>query len=264
MMPLKDRTGSVEYTEEFLDRLETLWGQGFLSPGGTQEVAEIVRGIRLAGKRVLDIGCGTGGAAIALVETHEAGQVVGVDVERRVLDRAERNKAAAGVEDEIVFKLISPGPLPFEDNSFDVVFSKDSIVHVADKDALYAEVHRVLRPDGICAVSDWLAGEHKEAWSQWQGFLKLVNLSFTMATAKESEAAMRNAGLAYVSSRDRNEWYRDMAQQEVRDLEGPLRRRIIDITGEQSYHRWLKVRRALADAVTAGVLRPTHLRGQKI
>ena len=264
MMPLKDRSDSEEYTEEFLDRLEILWGQGFLSPGGNQEVAEIVRGIRLAGKRILDIGCGTGGAAIALVQAHRAGQVVGVDVERRVIDRAERNAAAAGIGNDVIFKRVAPGPLPFEDNSFDVVFSKDSIVHIAEKDALYAEVYRVLRPDGICAVSDWLAGENKESWPQWQGFLRLVNLSFTMATAKESEAAMRNAGLAYVSSRDRNDWYRDMAQQEVRDLEGPLRRRIIAIAGEESYHRWLKVRRALADAVTAGVLRPTHLRGQKI
>jgi len=41
------------YTDEFVDRLEVLWGEGFLSPGGADEVREIVKGIDLAGKSVL-------------------------------------------------------------------------------------------------------------------------------------------------------------------------------------------------------------------
>lgn len=53
------------YADEFVDRLETLWGEGFLSPGGATEVGEIVKGIDFADKSVLDIGCGTGGVFAA-------------------------------------------------------------------------------------------------------------------------------------------------------------------------------------------------------
>ena len=49
-----------------------------------------------------------------------------------------------------------PGPLPFADASFDIVFSKDALLHVPDKDALFAEIFRVLKPGGVFAASDWM------------------------------------------------------------------------------------------------------------
>ena len=49
--------------------------------------------------------------------------------------------------------------LPFAEESFDVVFSKDAIIHVADKRLLAAEIHRVLKSGGIFAASDWV-GEY--------------------------------------------------------------------------------------------------------
>ena len=50
--------------------LEAVWGAGFLSPGRAEEVARVVGGLDLAGKSVLDIGCGAGGIDIALVRQH--------------------------------------------------------------------------------------------------------------------------------------------------------------------------------------------------
>ena len=54
----------IQYPDEFINRLEVLWGEGFLSPGGADEVKEIVNGLDISGKSVLDIGCGTGGVEI--------------------------------------------------------------------------------------------------------------------------------------------------------------------------------------------------------
>ena len=47
------------YPPEFIDKLELLWGIGFLSPGGPDEVKEILRDITVRDKMVLDIGCGS-------------------------------------------------------------------------------------------------------------------------------------------------------------------------------------------------------------
>ena len=47
-----------EYDDRAIRFLEALWGEGFLSPGGPDEVRRIVEDIDFSGKRVLDIGCG--------------------------------------------------------------------------------------------------------------------------------------------------------------------------------------------------------------
>jgi hypothetical protein len=54
----------IEYTDEFITKLQIAFGKGFLSPGGVEEVAKIVEGIDLSGKEVLDIGVGIGGPAV--------------------------------------------------------------------------------------------------------------------------------------------------------------------------------------------------------
>ena len=47
---------------------------------------------------------------------------------------------------EIKIQQVKPGPFPFENDEFDIVFSKDSIVHVHDKEKLSEEVFRILKP----------------------------------------------------------------------------------------------------------------------
>lgn len=69
---------------------------------------------------------------------------------------AERRAADAGLGDRLSFIRVEPGPLPFDDGAFDLVFSKDAIVQVAVKKSLLDECFRVLRPGGVFASSDWL------------------------------------------------------------------------------------------------------------
>jgi hypothetical protein len=74
---------------------------------------------------------------------------------------------------------------------------------------------------------------------------------------------MSEAGFDMVSSANRNAWYKPITVDEVQQLEGPLRDRIVEASDEDTYHHWLKVRKALRDSVATGALRPTHLRGFK-
>ena len=253
----------MQYPDHFIERLHSIWGEGFLSPGGPEEVREIVDGIDLAAKVVLDVGFGTGGPAIALVNEHRAAKVIGIDVEAQLQQRATRNAENAGAGDRIEFNIVDPGPFPFDDESFDVVFSKDSMIHIEDKPALFRDVSRVLRPGGAFVASDWLAGAGEEAMAALERFREAGHLSFAMATASEMEAALADAGFRDIRSRDRNAWYAEVCANELAQVEGPLRQQLIDAVGEEIYSGWLDVRRSLAQAVAAGGLRPTHLRGFK-
>ncbi|MFM7444901.1 MAG: methyltransferase domain-containing protein, partial [Tabrizicola sp.] len=133
------------YPPRMIAMLEAVWGEGFLSPGGPEEVARVIGSHSLKGKAVLDIGCGAGGIDISLVRDHGAGFVTGIDVEDPVLTHARSLVAREGLGASIGLVKVAPGPLPFPPVIFDVVFSKDSIVHIPDKHALMSEVFRVLR-----------------------------------------------------------------------------------------------------------------------
>jgi phosphoethanolamine N-methyltransferase len=146
----------MQYAKAFSDALQFMWGKGFLSPGGPAEVRQMLDGESLEGKRVLDIGSGLGGVDLLLVVGHGAAEVVGIDVEPRLIDEARDLVRSASLEGRIRFDLIEPGPLPFADESFDVVFSKDAMVHIPDKASLYREVLRVLKPGGRFTAADWL------------------------------------------------------------------------------------------------------------
>jgi phosphoethanolamine N-methyltransferase len=117
-----------QYPEHFIERLHAVWGEGFLSPGGADEVAEIVRGLELRGKTVLDVGFGTAGPAMVLAGQCGAACVIGIDVEEPLLRRASALIEKAGLSEKVALRIVEPGPLPFDDESFDVVFSKDSII----------------------------------------------------------------------------------------------------------------------------------------
>src|SRR5690554_4435014 len=98
-------TNSHEYDPEAIDFLEALWGEGYLSPGGPEEVDRVLDGLSLAGSRVLDIGCGTGGATLRLVRHHHAGSAVGYDVEAPVVDAARLRAGREGLSDRLDFVL---------------------------------------------------------------------------------------------------------------------------------------------------------------
>ena len=75
-----------------------------------------------------------------------------------------------------------PGRLPFADASFDMVFSKDALLHVPDKDALFAEIFRVLKPGGVFAASNWMISHDGEPSPDMKAYVAAEGLSFSMAS----------------------------------------------------------------------------------
>jgi SAM-dependent methyltransferase len=90
---------------------------------------------------LLDFGAGRG----AIPEHHFTGlaaRVSGVDIDAAVLDNAHLDEA----------RVMSPtSPIPYGDDTFDVVVSANVLEHVQDPDAVFSEIHRVLKPGGVFA-----------------------------------------------------------------------------------------------------------------
>ncbi|MDG4903592.1 MAG: methyltransferase domain-containing protein [Mesorhizobium sp.] len=252
-----------EYDDAAIRFLEALWGDGYLSPGGPDEVDRVVEGLSLKVKTILDLGCGAGGVTLDLVARHGAAHATGFDVERPVIETAKRKAAAQGLQDRVSFVQAPPGPLPFTDASFDVVFSKDALLHVRDKDALFAEIFRVLKPGGVFAASNWMISHDGEPSADMKAYLAAEGLSFAMASPARYAEAMRRAGFRDISVRDRNAWYREVAREELARLKGPLYQALAAAVGGGYVDKNIRTWEAMQKVLDSGEHRPTHLRGWK-
>ena len=150
---MSDDAHEDEYDDTMVSFLELIYGDGFIAPGGPEEVNNLIKGVDLAGKLVLDIGCGVGGIDVMLARDHGC-DIIALDVEAPLVERARQRAAAAGLAQRIDFRVVEPGPILLEDEAVDIVFSKDVWIHIADKPALLADVFRVLRPGGLLVAAD--------------------------------------------------------------------------------------------------------------
>lgn len=251
------------YDDAFAAFLEEIWGEGYMSPGGAAEVSRVLDGLDLTGLHVLDIGCGTGAITLSLVRDHGAAGSVGIDVESAVCKQARARADQAGMAHRVEIVEVVPGPLPFADETFDLVFSKDSIIHIEDKEALAREVHRVLKPGGTFAASDWLSAHDDAPTPEMRRYLDLEGLGFTMASADRWERALSAATFHDVRSTNRNAWYRDVAAQELETLSGPRRAEFEEKCGTALVAQNIAVWEAMVHVLRSGELCPHHLRAVK-
>ena len=107
-----------------------------------------------AGDRVVDVGSGAGfDSFIAADQVGASGRVVGVDMTAEMLDKSRQTAAVLGL-DHVEFRDGLAEALPVEDGWADVVISNGVINLCADKRAVLAEIHRVLRPGGVLQFAD--------------------------------------------------------------------------------------------------------------
>jgi arsenite methyltransferase len=105
-------------------------------------------------ERVLDLGSGAGTDSLVAAQMVGAGgRVTGIDMTEAMLVKARRAATAMGMHN-VEFVEGEAERLPFSDASFDVVISNGVIDLVPDKDAVFAELYRVLAPGGRMQIAD--------------------------------------------------------------------------------------------------------------
>jgi arsenite methyltransferase len=137
------------YPRELVARLPEAAAESFAGVANPFALGRLKRG-----EVVLDVGSGAGSDSLVAAQmVGPEGRVTGVDMTPEMLAKAK----AAAVEmnaTNVEFVAGEAEGLPFEDESFDVVISNGVIDLIPDKDAVFSEIQRVLRPGGRVQIAD--------------------------------------------------------------------------------------------------------------
>jgi len=165
----------------------------------------------LAGRDVLDLGCFTGGRAVAWAKRYRLRSVAGVDVSQAFIDAADLFAKRHGVA--ATFRLGRGESIPFESSSFDVIVSFDVLEHVQDPARVVVECERVLRDGGKALIvfpSFFHPLEHHLSLASRTPFVHYFFGRRTLLTAYSQIIAARgeNASWYARSSSEPHDWER--------------------------------------------------------
>jgi SAM-dependent methyltransferase len=137
------------YPRELLDRVPDASAESFAGVANPFSLGGLE-----PGERVLDLGSGAGtDSLVAAQMVAPGGRVTGLDMTPEMVDKANASASEAGLGN-VEFLSGDAERLPFEDENFDVVISNGVVDLVPDKDAVFSEVFRVLRPGGRIQIAD--------------------------------------------------------------------------------------------------------------
>jgi len=145
---------------QVIQRMHFTHGQAYDRHAGTvfggmyRRVAADVAAAAPTGGALLDAGCGSGRLAVEIARRRPDLRVLGIDLERGMVDVATRRAERANLTDRVAFTVADLVDLPLADDSVDLIVSTASLHHWADVGAVIASLGRVLRPDGQMWIYD--------------------------------------------------------------------------------------------------------------
>jgi ubiquinone/menaquinone biosynthesis C-methylase UbiE len=143
--------------------------------GGMSSSMELAEQANIApGSEGADLCCCNGAGMRFLVRFRGVGQMTGVDVTERIVERGRARTEAEGLSDRIEFVLADATDTGLPDASVDFVWGEDAWCYVADKRSLIAEAARIVRPGGTIAFTDWLAGPEPMSPDEAERYLRFM------------------------------------------------------------------------------------------
>merc|ERR1712061_806713 len=214
-------------TQDFLDegqyqkngilRYERIFGRTFVSTGGLATTKDIVDPIGLKpGMKVLDIGCGTGGSAFYMASYFGA-EVLGIDLSDNMLAVANEHKATMqeNVQHLVSFRFLDATQAAFPENYFDVIYSRDAIMHIADKELVYSKALSWLKPGGQLVVSEYVHGRnHPNHPTEYVEYIK--DRGYQLVTVQEYGNVLKKVGFKNVQAIDKTAEFISILKMEMK------------------------------------------------
>ncbi|CAN4100295.1 unnamed protein product [Withania somnifera] len=221
---------TVQYKSNGILRYERVFGPGFVSTGGIDTTKEFVSMLDLQpGEKVLDVGCGIGGGDFYMAEKYDV-HVVGIDLSVNMISLAFER--AIGRKCAVEFEVADCTVKTYPEASFDVIYSRDTILHIQDKPALFRSFYKWLKPGGRVLISDYCkkAGPASEEFAAY-----IKQRGYDLHDVEAYGQMLRDAGFDEVIAEDRTEQFMKVLQKEL-DIVEKERESFIQEFSEQDYN----------------------------
>ena len=186
------------------------WWSPVHRPGTLGLIEEIEPAVEAGATRILDVGCGTGALAAAIVSRWPGVTVTGVDLSpgMRAVAHRELGQLPGAARERVRLAQAAADRLPFEDGEFDVTVSSFVLQLVPSRHRALREARRVLAPAGTLAFATWLAGGSFPADAVYEEALLAAGIEPRDAGADNdptspgaAAAVLRRAGFVAVRAR---------------------------------------------------------------
>ncbi|CAF0878315.1 unnamed protein product [Didymodactylos carnosus] len=231
---LRDFLDQQQYSKNSVLRYEKIFGPGFVSTGGLDTTKEFVATLDLKPEhRVLDIGAGIGGGDIFIAKTYGC-SVIGVDLSTNMVGIAwERLLGLTDAKIKVSFEIGDVMKLEYDNNSFDVVYSRDCILHIQDKHELFTRIYNWLKPGGKLFITDYCCG--KKPWSKdYEAYVN--DRRYNLLTVQEYGKYLEDVGFKQVEPVDGTNRFADCLKVELERINSMKNEFISEFSDEDYKH----------------------------
>ncbi|XP_026213181.1 phosphoethanolamine methyltransferase isoform X1 [Anabas testudineus] len=219
-----------QYTSRGILRYEKMFGAGYVSTGGPSTTKEFVDLLNLKpSQKVLDVGCGIGGGDFYMAKTFGV-EVLGLDLSDNMVEIA-MERAVTERLPSVQFEVADATKRTFPEGSFDVIYSRDTILHIDDKLALFKRFHSWLKPGGQLLISDYCCGE--KPWTPaFEAYVK--QRGYILYTPSQYGKFIEEAGFCNVQAEDRTAQFIRVINTELQRAES-IKDEFIEEFSEEDY-----------------------------
>ncbi|KAL5280465.1 COQ3.2 family protein [Megaselia abdita] len=217
---------TVQYSHKGIHKYELIFGEGFISTGGVTTTVHLCEKY-LDGKlpenpKILDVGCGIGGGSVFLADRYNA-TVVSIDLGTNVINIAKERYAS---KKNVSFAVEDAFFAEYKSGEFDMIYSRDAFIHVAEKEKLFNLFYKWLKPGGFVFISDYCCGEEAVLTDAFKAYVAQRNYSLT--TWQNYERFLTNAGFT-AKGENVTEWFRHiLAMEKERLLEPKMKAKFLE------------------------------------
>jgi len=232
---VQDFLDQQQYSKNGVLRYEKIFGPGFVSTGGIDTTKEFVESLNLqSNQTVLDVGCGIGGGDIFMSKTYGC-SVIGVDLSTNMVSIAyERLMGLTASKLKVSFEIGDVMQHEYNENSFDVVYSRDTILHITDKKTLFARLYKWLKPGGQLFISDYACAPKNEWSKDFEAYVE--QRRYTLLTVPDYGKVLESVGFKDVVAQDATDKFVQCLKNELVRIESNKDEFIKEFSSEDYHH----------------------------
>lgn len=217
---LKEFLDNAQYTRNGVLRYEKIFDSGFISAGGLTSTTAFFKELEeknalKPGQKVLDVGCGIGGGDFLMAKQFGV-DVLGMDLSANVIGIAWE-RAKDHLDLNVEFEIGDIKKQLYPNSTFDFIYSRDTLLYIDDKEALFAKFKDWLKPGGKIFISDYCCGP--KPWSDNYAAY-VVQRGYQLKTVEEYGQVFTDLGFCNVEATNVTDFMVEMLNSEIKRMEG--------------------------------------------